>query len=110
MTDIETKIERLEEKMMNDEIEPSTYKNGLIDTLGKNGMCRTPTINPAFAHNLLNIKAKRLLDIEQPLPDLSINPMCTETGKLIEHIYSFLMIVERILEKYEEQKLREKHE
>ncbi|QTE40438.2 recombinase family protein [Mucilaginibacter gossypii] len=26
LTDIETKIERLEEKMMNDEIEPSTYK------------------------------------------------------------------------------------
>lgn len=34
----------------------------------------------------------------------------TETGKLIEHIYGFLMIVERILHKYEEQKLGEKDE
>ena len=29
---------------------------------------------------------------------------CTQTEKLIEHIYGFLMIVERILEKYEEKK------
>lgn len=28
--------------------------------------------------------------------------LSTETGKLIEHIYGFLMIVERILAKYEE--------
>lgn len=42
----------------------------------KDDMCRTHTKNPAFAHNLLKIKAKRLLDIEQPLPDLPINPMC----------------------------------
>jgi hypothetical protein len=27
---------------------------------------------------------------------------CTDTGKLIEHIYGFLMIVERILAKYDE--------
>jgi hypothetical protein len=31
-------------------------------------------------------------------PDLS--GLCTDTGKLIEHIYGFLMIVEQILAKY----------
>jgi len=35
---------------------------------------------------------------------------CTESGKLIEHIYGFLMIVERILHKYEEKKLGERDE
>jgi len=29
-------------------------------------------------------------------------PFSTDTGKLIEHIYGFLMIVERILAKYDE--------
>jgi len=27
---------------------------------------------------------------------------CTDSGKLIEHIYGFLMVVERILQKYDE--------
>jgi len=35
---------------------------------------------------------------------------CTETGKLIEHIYGFLMIVERILAKYDEKNSEEKNE
>lgn len=35
---------------------------------------------------------------------------CTESGKLIEHIYGFLMIVELILHKYEEKKLGERDE
>lgn len=139
LADLEGKIERLEEKMMNDEIEPNTYKKWfgkyagekafltseiqklkahdksnwekimkllptLLDIPGifekaeindqhslirevfkhpltyKDGQCRTPTINPAFAHNYLKIKEKRLLDIEQPPLDLSANPMCTQSG------------------------------
>jgi hypothetical protein len=46
----------------------------------KDGQCRTPTINPGFAHNYLKIKEKKLLDIEQPPSDLSANPMCTQSG------------------------------
>jgi hypothetical protein len=30
--------------------------------------------------------------------------VCTDSGKLIEHIYGFLMIVGRILAKYDEKK------
>jgi len=33
--------------------------------------------------------------------DLAIS-FCTDSGKLIEHIYGFLKVVERILEKYAE--------
>jgi hypothetical protein len=33
--ELEMKIERLEEKMMNDEIEPNTYKSGLVNTRAK---------------------------------------------------------------------------
>ena len=139
LADIEAKIEKLEEKMMNDEIEASTYKKWfnkyagekafitseikklksdnkgkwekmmellptLLDVPGifekaeindqhslvrevfkhplvyKDGMCRTPTINPAFAHNLLKINKKRLLEIEESPSDLSANPMCTQSG------------------------------
>jgi hypothetical protein len=50
----------------------------------------------------LNAKEKGLLFLEQPLTDFSKNPMCTDSGKLIEHIYGFLKVVERILEKYAE--------
>lgn len=58
----------------------------------KDGMCRTHTINPAFAHNLLKIKAKRLPDIEQPLPDLSINPMCTRDDTDFQTLYEDLKV------------------
>ena len=34
----------------------------------------------------------------------------TDTGKLIEHIYGFLMIVEQILQKYTDKQLRETSE
>jgi hypothetical protein len=37
-------------------------------------------------------------------PDVFQPGLCTDTGKLIEHIYGFLMIAERILQKYEEKK------
>ena len=139
LNELETKIERLEEKMMNDEIEPATYKKWfgryagdraylvseiqklnsdqkekwkkvlellpvLSDIPGifekaeildqhslirevfkhplvyKDGQCRTPTINPGFAHNYLKIKEKRLLEIEEPPSDLPANPMCTQSG------------------------------
>ncbi|MDF2431755.1 MAG: hypothetical protein JWP44_1386 [Mucilaginibacter sp.] len=36
--------------------------------------------------------------------------MRTPSGKLIEHIYGFMMIVERILEKYAEKNSGEKSE
>jgi len=36
--------------------------------------------------------------------------MCTDSGKLFEHIYGFLMIVERILQKYVEENSGEKSE
>jgi len=139
LNELETKIERLEEKMMNDEIEPATYKKWfgryagdraylvseiqklnsdqkekwkkalellpvLSDIPGifekaeildqhslirevfkhpliyKDGQCRTPAINPGFAHNYLKIKEKRLPEIEEPPSDLSANPMCTQSG------------------------------
>jgi hypothetical protein len=32
---------------------------------------------------------------------------CTDSGKLIEHIYGFLMVVERILQKYDDNQSKE---
>jgi hypothetical protein len=53
---------------------------------------------------------KRLLYIEQPPSDLSANHMCTDSGKLIEYLYGFLMIAEGILEKYAERNPNNKSE
>lgn len=39
-----------------------------------------------------------------------VERLCTETGKLIEHIYSFLIIVERILQKYADKNSTEESE
>jgi hypothetical protein len=35
---------------------------------------------------------------------------CTDSGKLVGHFYGFLMIVERILAKYEEENSKDKGE
>lgn len=47
----------------------------------------------------------------QVVDSLTINNLhlclSTQGGKLIEHIYGFLMTVERILQKYADEKLRE---
>jgi len=40
----------------------------------------------------------------------SVVSLSTQSGKFFEHIYGFLMIAERILQKYEEKKPREKNE
>lgn len=53
------------------------FKHGITYSDGK---CRTPTINPGFAHNYLKIKQKNLLEIEQVPKDLSSNPICTRSG------------------------------
>ncbi|HEY4324799.1 MAG TPA: hypothetical protein VGN20_12465 [Mucilaginibacter sp.] len=36
--------------------------------------------------------------------------LCTDSEKLIEHIYGFLMVVERILKKFADKNSREKSE
>jgi hypothetical protein len=36
--------------------------------------------------------------------------ICTDSGKIIEHIYGFLMVVERILQKYDEKNSEKKNE
>jgi hypothetical protein len=49
------------------------FKHGITYSEGR---CRTPSINPASAHNALKTKEKGLLFFEQSLLDLSANPMC----------------------------------
>lgn len=136
---IEKQIERLEERMINDELEPATYKKYFrkfksqqaclteeIDYLKqsseeeynqqllllpylinltaifekmpvsgqhvimrevfkqgltfKDGAFRTPSINPAFEHNLLILKEKGLLFLEQPGDVLDGSPSGTPVG------------------------------
>lgn len=51
------------------------FKGGLAFYDGK---LRTPSVNPVFSHNLLKIKEKGLLDIEQPSSILGENPVSTQ--------------------------------
>ncbi|MGE7521043.1 recombinase family protein, partial [Pedobacter suwonensis] len=139
LKEIEHKIQRLEEKMMNDEIESSTYKkwfskysgekgyllseikklnagdpkrfasilkllpelisipaifekaniidqHSLIrevfkhDIIYSEGACRTLSINPMFAHNVLKFKEKGLLFLEQPSSKMGAIPIRTRGG------------------------------
>ena len=53
------------------------FKQGLTF---RDGAFRTPSVNPTFSHNILKMKEKGLLLVEQPL-DLSDGlPLCGERG------------------------------
>ncbi len=53
------------------------FKAGLMFN---EGSFRTPFINPALSHNLLILKEKGLLFLEQPSQDLNKITMCSEIG------------------------------
>jgi hypothetical protein len=49
--------------------------------------------------------------VKQQSPDTGMyQGFCTVSGKLFEHIYGFLIVVERILLKYDEKNLDDKSE
>jgi site-specific DNA recombinase len=49
---------------------------------------RTPYIHPMFAHNILTLKEKRLLIVEQPSENLGSTPVRTAYGSLFEHFFA----------------------
>jgi hypothetical protein len=53
------------------------FKEGLTF---RDGMFRTPYINPAFEHNVLSLKQKGLLVVEQPSKDFNSISSCGELG------------------------------
>jgi site-specific DNA recombinase len=55
----------------------AVFKEGLTF---RDGMFRTPCINPAFAHNVLSLKQKGLLVVEQPSKDFYSISSCGEGG------------------------------
>ena len=74
------------------------FKQGLIY---QDGAFRTPWVNPAFAHNCLILKQKRLLFCEQPLEDFTSIPFCGELGFRTLCLYAletrFLVVFLRLL-------------
>lgn len=61
------------------------------------GLYRTPYIMPAFAHNALKLKEKRLLEIEQPFFDSTKVLECAPNHTPVEHLTPLTNLLKLLL-------------
>lgn len=72
------------------------FKQGLTF---KEGVFRTPFINPEFECNLLILKEKGLLYKEQPSREISPVPLCGDKGSPLQHLEGLLFVLRDIYSK-----------
>lgn len=62
----------------------------------RDGMFRTPSLNPLFHHNCLAINKKRLLEVEESIEENFSVPFNGVNGSVLEHLSDIFNILKQI--------------